>query len=166
MWELDCEEGWVPKNWCFWTVMLEKPFESPLDCKEIQPVHSKRDKILLHYCQKKMLGMISISLNLPRLDLWPGCDLSWRTFRVHLRKRWNSLFWGEMSCRYQLGLTGPLYHFKVCVSLLIFCLVDLSIGVSGVLKSTTIFVLLLISLSYLLAFALCIEVSCWVHIYS
>ena len=41
MWELDCEEGWVPKNWCFWTVVLEKTFESPLDCKEIQPVHPK-----------------------------------------------------------------------------------------------------------------------------
>ena len=38
MWELDCEEGWVLKNWCFWTVALEKTLESPLDCKEIQPV--------------------------------------------------------------------------------------------------------------------------------
>ena len=38
MWELDCEESWVPKNWCFWTVVLEKTLESPLDCKEIQPV--------------------------------------------------------------------------------------------------------------------------------
>ena len=37
--ELDCEEGRVPKNWCFWTVVLEKTLESPLDCKEIQPVH-------------------------------------------------------------------------------------------------------------------------------
>ena len=44
MWELDCEEGWVPKNWCFWTVMLEKTLESPLDCKEIQPVHPKGDQ--------------------------------------------------------------------------------------------------------------------------
>ena len=44
MWELDCEEGWAPKNWCFWTVVLEKTLESPLDCKEIQPVHSKRDQ--------------------------------------------------------------------------------------------------------------------------
>ena len=41
MWELDCEESWAPKNWCFWTVVLEKTLESPLDCKEIQPVHSK-----------------------------------------------------------------------------------------------------------------------------
>ena len=41
MWVLDCQEGWVPKNWCFWTVVLEKTLESPLDCKEIQPVHSE-----------------------------------------------------------------------------------------------------------------------------
>ena len=44
MWELDCEESWVPKNWCFWTVMLEKTLESPLDCKEIQRVHTKGDQ--------------------------------------------------------------------------------------------------------------------------
>ena len=44
MWELDCEESWVPKNWCFWTVVLEKSLESPLDCKEIQPVHPKGDQ--------------------------------------------------------------------------------------------------------------------------
>ena len=41
MWELDREEGWAPKIWCFWTVVLEKTLESPLDCKEIQPVHSE-----------------------------------------------------------------------------------------------------------------------------
>ena len=41
MWELDCEQSWVLRNWCFWTVVLEKTLESPLDCKEIQPVHSK-----------------------------------------------------------------------------------------------------------------------------
>ena len=41
MWELDYKESWVSKNWCFWTVVLEKTLESPLDCKEIQPVHPK-----------------------------------------------------------------------------------------------------------------------------
>ena len=41
MWELDCEESWAPKNWCFWTVVLEKTLESPLDCKKNQPVHPK-----------------------------------------------------------------------------------------------------------------------------
>ena len=44
MWELDCKESWAPKNWCFWTVVLEKTLESPLDCKEIQPVHPKGDQ--------------------------------------------------------------------------------------------------------------------------
>ena len=44
MWELDGEESWVPKNWCFWTVVLEKTLESPLDCKEIQPVHPRGDQ--------------------------------------------------------------------------------------------------------------------------
>ena len=44
MWELDCEESWVPKNWCVWTMVLEKTVESPLDSKEIQPVHPKGDQ--------------------------------------------------------------------------------------------------------------------------
>ena len=44
MWELDYKESWVPKNWCFWTVVLEKTLENPLDCKEIQPVHPKGDQ--------------------------------------------------------------------------------------------------------------------------
>ena len=44
MWELDYEEGWAPKNWFFWTVVLEKTLESPLDCNEIQPVHSEGDQ--------------------------------------------------------------------------------------------------------------------------
>ena len=43
MWELDCKESWALKNWCFWTVVLEKILESPLDCKEIQPVYPKGD---------------------------------------------------------------------------------------------------------------------------
>ena len=44
MWDLDYKESWVPKNWCFWTVVLEKTLESSLDCKEIQPVHPKGDQ--------------------------------------------------------------------------------------------------------------------------
>ena len=44
MWESDYKENWAPKNWCFWTVVLEKTLESPLDCKEIQPVHPKGDQ--------------------------------------------------------------------------------------------------------------------------
>ena len=44
MWKLHCEESWALKNWCFWTVVLEKTLESPLDCKEIQPLHPKGDQ--------------------------------------------------------------------------------------------------------------------------
>ena len=44
MWELDCEESWAPTNWCFWTVVLEKTLVSPLEGKEIQPVHPKGDQ--------------------------------------------------------------------------------------------------------------------------
>ena len=44
MWELDSEESWTPKNWCFWITVLEKTFESPLNCKEIQSVHSEGDQ--------------------------------------------------------------------------------------------------------------------------
>ena len=44
MWELDYKKCWGPKNWCFWSVVLEKTLESPLDCKEIQPVHPKGDQ--------------------------------------------------------------------------------------------------------------------------
>ena len=44
MWELDYKESWAPKSWCFWTVVSEKTLESPLDCKEIQPVHPKGDQ--------------------------------------------------------------------------------------------------------------------------
>ena len=44
MWKLDCEESWVLKNWCFWTMVFEKTLENPLNCKEIQPVHFKGDQ--------------------------------------------------------------------------------------------------------------------------
>ena len=48
MWELDYKETWVPKNWCFWTVVLEKTLECPLDCKKIQPVHPKGNQSVLN----------------------------------------------------------------------------------------------------------------------
>ena len=44
MWELDHKESWAPKNWCFWTVVLEKTLESPLDCKEVKPINPKENQ--------------------------------------------------------------------------------------------------------------------------
>ena len=49
MWELDYKERWAQKNWCFWTVVLEKTLDSPLDCKEIQPIHPKWDQSSIHW---------------------------------------------------------------------------------------------------------------------
>ena len=69
MWELDCEESWEPKNWCFWSVVLEKTLESPLDCKEIQPVHPKGDQSWV------FIGRIDVEAETP--ILWPSDVTSW-----------------------------------------------------------------------------------------
>ena len=69
MWELDCEEGWVPKNWCFWTVVLEKTLESPLDCKEIQHVHPKGDQSWV------FIGRTDAEAETP--ILWPPDARNW-----------------------------------------------------------------------------------------
>ena len=69
MWELDCEESWAPKNWCFWTVMLEKALESPLDCKEIQPVHSEGDQSWV------FIGRTDVEAE--TLILWPPDAKTW-----------------------------------------------------------------------------------------
>ena len=69
MWELDCKESWVPKNWCFWTVVLEKTLESPLDCKEIQPVHPKGDQSWV------FIGGTDVEAETP--ILWPPDEKSW-----------------------------------------------------------------------------------------
>ena len=57
MWELDYKEGWAPKNWCFWTVMLEKTLESLLDCKEIKPVNPKGKSTLNIHWKDLMLKL-------------------------------------------------------------------------------------------------------------
>ena len=69
MLDLDYKESWAPKNWCFWTVMLEKTIESPLDCKEIQPVHPKEDQSWV------FIGRTDIEAETPRL--WPPDAKGW-----------------------------------------------------------------------------------------
>ena len=69
MWELDYEESWEPKNWCFWAVMLVKTLESPLDWKEIQPVHPKGDQSWV------LTGMTDVEAETP--ILWPPHAKSW-----------------------------------------------------------------------------------------
>ena len=70
MWELDYKEGWVPKNWCFWTVVLETILENPLDCKEIQPVHPKGDQSWM------FIGRTDAETETP--TLWPPDVKNWR----------------------------------------------------------------------------------------
>ena len=75
MWELDHKEGWVPKNWCFWTVVLEKILESPLDCKEIKPVTPKGNQSWL------FIGRTDAEAEAP--ILWPP-DVKSRLIRKTL----------------------------------------------------------------------------------
>ena len=69
MWELDYKGSWAPKNWCFWTVVLEKTLESPLDCKEIQPVYPKGNQSLI------FIGRTVAEAETP--TLWPPDVKNW-----------------------------------------------------------------------------------------
>ena len=92
MWELDYKESWVTKNWCFWTVVLEKTLENPLDCKEFQPVHSEGNQSWV------FTGRTDVSWNSNTLATWceglthlkrPRC---WERLRVGEEgddKGWN-----------------------------------------------------------------------------
>ena len=69
MWELDCEESWAPKSWCFWSVVLEKTLESALDCMEIQPAHLEGDKSWVFIWRTDAEAETSI--------VWPPHAKSW-----------------------------------------------------------------------------------------
>ena len=69
MWELDYKESWASRNWCFWTLVLEKTLESPLDCKEIQPVHPKGEQSWV------FIGRTDAKAETP--VLWPPHGKSW-----------------------------------------------------------------------------------------
>ena len=71
MWELDYKESWALKNWCFWTVVLETTLESPLDCKEIQPVHPKENQSWI------FTGRTDAEAETP--ILWPPDGKNWLT---------------------------------------------------------------------------------------
>ena len=73
MWELDYKENWAQENWCFWTVVLEKTLESPLDCKEIQPVHPKGDQSWV------FIGSTDVKAETP--ILWPPDAKSWLVWK-------------------------------------------------------------------------------------
>ena len=101
MWELDCEESWVPKNWRFWTVMLEKTLESPLDCKEIQPVLPEGDKSWV------FIG--STGDEAETLVLWPPDAKSWLTGKdPDAGKDWGQEENGRQKMRWLNGITDSM----------------------------------------------------------
>ena len=87
MWELDYKERWALKNWWFWTVVLEKSLESPLDCKEIQPVHPKGDQSWV------FIGRTDVEAETP--ILWPPDVKNWLIWRdPDAWKDWGKEEWG------------------------------------------------------------------------
>ena len=93
VWELDCEESWAPKNWCFCTVVLEKALESPLDCKEIQSFYPKGNQSWI------FIGRTDVEAETP--ILWPPDVNSWFTGKDLMlgniegtkRRGWQMMRW-------------------------------------------------------------------------
>ena len=102
MWELDYKESWVPKNWWFWTVVLEKTLESPLDCKEIQSVHPKGNQSWM------LIRKTDIEAETP--ILWPPDVKNWLTGRdPDAGKDWRQEEKGiteDQMVRWHHGLNG------------------------------------------------------------
>ena len=99
MWELDCKESWALKNWCFWTVMLEKTLESPLDCKEIQLVHPKGNQSWI------FTGRTDVEAEIP--ILWPHdakSELIWK--HLDAGKDWRKR--GPQRMRWLDGITDSM----------------------------------------------------------
>ena len=107
MWELDCEESWALKNWCFWTVVLEKTLEGPLDCKEIQPVHSRGDRSWVFFGRNDAKAETPV--------LWPFHVKSWLMKRLWC---WEGLgAGGEGDDRGWDGwVASPIWWTWVCVN--------------------------------------------------
>ena len=102
MWELDCEESWAPKNWCFWSVVLEKTLESPFDCKEIQPAHPKGDRP-----RCSLVGlMLKLKLQYFGHLMWraDACEKTLMLGKIEDRRRR-----GQQRMRWLDGITDSMY---------------------------------------------------------
>ena len=98
MWELDYKESWGPKNWCFWTLLLEKTLESPLDHKDIQPVCPKRGQSWV------FIGRTDVEAE--TLILWPPDAKNWLIWKnPDARKDWRKEERGQQRMRWLHGIT-------------------------------------------------------------
>ena len=102
MWELEYKKRWAQKNWCFWTVVLEKTLESPLDCKKIQPVHPKGDQSWL------LVGRTDVETQTP--IVWPPDMKSWFIGKDPdaLRKIEGRRSRGQQRIRWLDGITSSM----------------------------------------------------------
>ena len=101
MWELDYKESWALKNWCFWTVVLEKTLESPLDCKEIQPVRLKGDQ--------SWLFIDRTDVEAEPLIFWPPDSKSWIIWKASdAGKDWGQEETGRLRMRWLDGITNSM----------------------------------------------------------
>ena len=101
MWELDCEESWALKNWCFWTVVLEKTLKSPLYCKKIQPVHPKGDQPWVFFGRNGAKAETPV--------LWPLHAKSWLIGKDHdAGKDWRWEEKGRQRMRWLDGITNSM----------------------------------------------------------
>ena len=98
-WEFDCEESWVPENWCFWTVVLEKTLESLLDCKELQPVSPKGDQSWI-FIGRTDVGAETLILWLPDTKSW----LIWKN--LDAGKDWRR---EEKGMKWLIASPTPVY---------------------------------------------------------
>ena len=90
MWELDYKESWVTKNWCIWTVVLEKTLESPLDCKEIKPVSPKGDQSWISIGRTDVEAETPITPDLKSWLIWkdPDAGKDWRQEKRMTEDEW------------------------------------------------------------------------------
>ena len=101
MWELDHKEGWAPKNWCFWTVVLEKTLESPLDSKEIKPVNTAGNQSWI------LIGRTDDKAETP--ILWPSDAKSWLIWKdPDAGKNWRQEERGWQRTRWLDGITNSM----------------------------------------------------------
>ena len=101
MWELDYKESWTLKNWCSWTVVLEKTLESPLDCKEIQPVHPKGNQSWI------FIGRTDIEAETP--ILWPPDAKRWMIWKdPDAGKDWRQEEKGRQRMRWLDDITDSM----------------------------------------------------------